>query len=152
MTINKTTLSLLSLCLLALAVSFVFVPVPRTHAQNIGEGGRFPSDAGPAIFTYGTATDTTATTILTTARQGTGVFGYLYWAQCVSTSATPTAALIKSGSTTVTAVPCPPSAAYGQPYYFRPPLKLTTANTAATIQTAASITTAYFVTAVRTAR
>ncbi len=120
--------------------------------QNIAFGGRWPSDAGPTIVKYATATDTTAQTILTAAQQGTGVSGYLYWAQCVSTSATVAVAIIKSGTTAVAAVPCPVSSTYGAPIHFNPPIKLPSSNTAATIEASTSITTAYFMTSIKTAR
>ncbi len=141
--------ALLAFAVIALIVLAVNTPIT---GQNIGFGGRWPSDAGPNITKYATATDTTAQTILTVAQQGTGVFGYLYWAQCVSTSATVAVAIIKSGTTTMAVVPCPVSSTYGAPIRFNPPLKLTNSNTAATIEASTSITTAYFMTSIRTAR
>jgi len=134
---------------LALLVVALVMTVGLIEAQNITIG-RWPSDAGPAVFNYGTATDTTAQDM--TAAAGAGVFNYIYQAACFSTSATVAVAILKSGSTAIAAVPCVPSGGFSQPIVFVPPLKMPAANTKLTMTASTSITTAYFYSAARTAR
>ena len=140
----KTLLAALLVAALALSL----VPVPTT-AQNIGTGGRFASDAGNPVYGYGTKTDTSTQSMA--AAPGAGVASYVYWAHCASTSATVAVAILKSGSTAVAAIACPPSGGFSQPVYFNPPLRLA-ANAAFTMEASTSITTAYFTSMVRTSR
>lgn len=144
------TKTITGLCILVLAASFLFLPAPLALAQNIGANGRFPSDLGPGVFKYGTATDTTAQDMA--PAPPTGVRNYIYQAACYSTSATVAVALIKDGSTTLAAVPCVPSSGLSQPIRFNPPLAQPTTATKLTMSASTSITTAYFYMAARTAR
>ncbi len=119
------------------------------YAQNV-TAGRWPSDLGPAVYGYGTATDTTAQTMA--AAGGAGVANYIYWAYCVNTSAsTVTAGLIKGGATSLAVISCPAASANSQPVRFNPPIRAA-ANSAVTIEATASATTVYFTALCRRAR
>ncbi len=133
--------------IVGMALVVVTLTAGLLMAQNITVG-RFPSDAGPAVYNYGTATDTTAQDM--TAAAGAGVYNYIYQLVCYSTSATVAVALAKSGTTTIAAVPCVPSGGFSQPILFIPPLKMPAANTKLTMTASTSATTLYFYSAART--
>lgn len=142
---SSPAITLILIFLIALALA----PIVAT-SQNIQYGGN-PSDSGPIVSKAGTATDTSAITML--PAPPTGVRNYVYQVQCVNNSASTVAvALIKDGSTVIGQVACPAAGAASAPIRFDPPLKQPTTGTALTMTSTASATTLYYYMSGRTAR
>src|SRR5690242_7463418 len=108
-----------------LALVIMVLVVVLTNTPTTAQGvvaGRWSPDTGTPIYGFGSATDTTAQTMA--AAPGALNSNYVYWASRTNTSAaTVTAALIKSGTTSLTVIPCPAASAYNPPTVFRIPLR-----------------------------
>src|SRR4051812_9480262 len=107
--------------LAAAVVALIVVTVNfPTTAQNVARGWR--GDSGTPVYGFGSATTTTAQTMA--AAPGALNSNFIYMASCVNTSAaTVTAALIKGGTTSYAAIPCPAASAYNPPTVFTPPIR-----------------------------
>lgn len=91
-----------------------------------------------------TATTTGAGAMTLLAAPSTGVRNYITQVQCVNTSAsTQAVASIKSGSTTIWYVGCPPASVNQGIVVFSPPLRQPDTATSLTMTMSAAATTAY---------
>jgi hypothetical protein len=95
---------------------------------------------GAAVVGYATTTGGGAMTLITAA---TGHRFYIYEADCVNTSSTGVAALVKDNTNTYAAIPCPANAASLGVTSFNPPIKMVMGS-AATMTATTSESTLYF--------
>ncbi len=113
------------------------------QAQNTTGGNQVDNQAyfGKPWYTNGSKTDTSDLALQ--AAPGAGLSVYVTMAFCVNSSAaTVQTATIKSATTVMAVVNCPPAAKYSDPTYFDPPLKMAP-NAAITMQGTGSVTTTY---------
>ena len=95
------------------------------------------------LFT-GVASTTLSTDTLMLSAPTNSMRYYIRDVVCVNTSATPTIATIKDGTTGIMTITCPPSSGIAGMRRFDPPFRQPTANTAINMAATTGVSTAYF--------
>ena len=97
------------------------------------------------LLSVGTTSTTLNTDTQLLAAANTGLRYYISEASCVNVSAsTVSAAVIKSGTTAVWVIPCPPAGVAQLPTVFNPPLRMPTSAAVLNFAGTTAATTLYF--------